>query len=82
MQRKSFAAIAAAALITTPVAAAAPSAAPLSLASAQRAGDDTRDADRLHGTTAWILAAIALGLIVLGIIELTGDGTNSVPLSP
>jgi len=79
MRLKSLAAVAAFSLITTPVAAAAPSAAPLSLA--QRAGADTSDASRLEGTTAWILAAIGLGLIVWGIIELTGDD-DDFPTSP
>jgi len=35
----------------------------------------------LVGTTAWILAAVAIGLIVWGIIELTGD-EDDFPTSP
>lgn len=35
----------------------------------------------LRGTTAWILAAIALGLIIWGIIELTDD-EDDFPTSP
>lgn len=37
--------------------------------------------EQLVGTTAWILAAIALGLIVWGIIELTDD-EDDFPTSP
>lgn len=79
MRMKSLVAIAALSLVAAPVA--AQSAAPLS-APAVRAGAETGDASRLHGTTAWILAAIALGLIVWGIIELTGDDEEDFPNSP
>ena len=37
--------------------------------------------EQLRGTTAWILAAIALGLIIWGIIELTSD-EDDFPTSP
>lgn len=60
--------------------AAAQSAAPLSLAPAARAAEGTQGASELVGTTAWILAAIGLGLIVWGIIELTSDDDG--PTSP
>ncbi len=80
MHLKSLAAVAAFSLIASPVAA-AQSAAPLSLAQSQRAGEAVGDASRLEGTTAWVLAAIALGLIVWGIIELTGNDDDA-PASP
>ena len=37
--------------------------------------------EQLRSTTAWILAAIALGLIIWGIIELTNDD-EAFPNSP
>lgn len=80
MRMNSLAAAAAASLVAAPVAAALPVAAPLSL-TAVRAGEGTGDATQLRGTTAWILAAVALGLIVWGIIELTGDD-EAFPASP
>ena len=76
MRMKSLAALAALSMVTAPVAAATTPIAP----AAQRVGDATGDASQLHGTTAWILAAIALGLIVWGIIELTG-GDDDFPTS-
>ena len=60
---------------------AATAAAPLSLAPAVRAGAQTQGEARLVGTTAWILGAIALGLLIWGIIELT-DGEEDFPNSP
>lgn len=72
MLSKKLAALAAFSMITASSAAVAQSAAPsVDTASAVRAGDETQGSNELVGTTAWILAAIALGLIVWGIIELT-----------
>ncbi|MGQ0661468.1 hypothetical protein [Sphingosinicella sp.] len=79
MRMNGLAAVAAISLITAPVAAATPSVAAPPLA--QRAGAETGSANELVGTTAWILAAIALGLIVWGIIELTSDDED-FPTSP
>ena len=76
MRLKSLAAIAALSLIAAPVAAAAPSPRRSRSRPARRREHSATPAE-LEGTTAWILAAIALGLIVWGIIELTGDGTNT-----
>ena len=44
---------------------------------AQRAGESTEGHNSLEGTTAWILAAISIGLIIWGIIEFTSDQKNS-----
>ncbi len=77
MRMKSLAALAALSLVTGPVAATAAPIAP----TAQRAGEATGEANQLVGTTAWILAAIALGLIVWGIIELTSNDED-FPTSP
>lgn len=72
MISKKLAALAALSMITASSAAVAQTAAPQSIeASAVRAGETTQGSNELVGTTAWILAAIALGLIVWGVIELT-----------
>ncbi len=77
MFSKKLAALAALSMITASSAAVAQSAAPLSIsAPAARAGEQTQGSNELVGTTAWILAAVALGLIVWGIIELT-DNSDS-----
>ncbi len=79
MRIKGLAAVAAISLITAPVLAAGPTADSLSLGQAQRAGVEGENASELVGTTAWILAAVALGLIIWGVIELSGgdDGPSS-----
>lgn len=79
MRIKGLAAVAAISLITAPVLAARPTADSLSLVQAQRAGVEGENASELVGTTAWILAAVALGLIIWGVIELSGgdDGPSS-----
>lgn len=78
MFSKKLAALAALSMITASSAAVAQSAAPLSIDSAPavQAGEATQGSNELVGTTAWILAAIALGLIVWGIIELTDDSDS------
>lgn len=74
MFSKKLAAVAALSMITASSAAVAQSAAPQSIeAPAVRAGETTQDSNELVGTTAWILAAIALGLVVWGVIELTSS---------
>jgi len=78
MRMKALAALAALSLIGGQAAATA--AAPLSIAPASRAGAEMDGEGRLVGTTAWILGAIALGLIIWGIIELTSD--DDAPDSP
>jgi hypothetical protein len=78
MFSKKLAALAALSMITASSAAVAQSAAPLSIDSAPavQAGEATQGSNELVGTTAWILAAIGLGLIVWGIIELTDDSDS------
>jgi hypothetical protein len=46
---------------------------------ATRTAAPVEQADQLHGTTMWIAAAIALGLIIWGIIELTDDEEPDSP---
>lgn len=78
MLAKKLAAVAAISMMTASTAAVAQTAAPsVAAASTARAGAPTQDSNELVGTTAWILAAIALGLIVWGIIELTDGGSDS-----
>lgn len=72
--RSKLAALAALSLVASSSAAIAQSAQPLSIQGSpavERAGADMQGEGQLVGTTAWILAAIALGLIIWGIIELT-----------
>ncbi len=85
MRRNKIAAAAAAlSLLASPVAASAAS--PLSLAgvpAVERAGagmDDPADLGSRRGYMGWILAAVALGILVFVIIELGDD--NSLPGSP
>ena len=78
MLSKKLAALAAISMITASSAAVAQTA-PSSVASTARAGAPTEGSNELVGTTAWILAAVALGLIVWGIIELTDDDGPSSP---
>lgn len=80
MLSKKLAAVAAISMITASSAAIAQTAAPsVAAASTARAGAPTEGSNELVGTTAWILAAIALGLIVWGVIELTDDDGPSSP---
>ena len=73
MLRGVLTAISALALTSAPIAAqAAPVPAP-------RTSAVTEDSQELVGTTAWILAAIGLGLLIWGIIELTDDDDPDSP---
>ena len=78
---KKIAAIAAMSLLTVSSAAVAQSAQPLSVAPtvAARAGADLEGSSDLRGTTGWIIAAIALGLIIWGAIELFDDDDPESP---
>lgn len=76
MLSNKLAALAALSMITASSAAVAQSAPSSVAAPAARAGEQTQGSNELVGTTAWILAAIALGLIVWGVIELT-DNSDS-----
>jgi hypothetical protein len=73
MLKQSISAISALALAIVPVAAqAAPQ-------PASRAPSVSEDSEQLVGTTAWILGAIGLGLLIWGIIELTDDDEPASP---
>ena len=73
MLRGGISAISALALAIVPVAAqAAPQPAP-------RSGAVTEENQELVGTLAWVLAAIGVGLLIWGIIELTDDDEPASP---
>lgn len=42
-----------------------------------RAATTAGESNQLVGTTAWVLAAIGLGLVVWGVVELTDDDADS-----
>jgi hypothetical protein len=71
MLRNAITASAALALTTAPIAAQA--------APAARSAAPVAESEELVGTTMWIVAAIALGLIVWGVIELTSDDEPESP---
>jgi len=73
MLRTAITAATALALTAAPIAA---QAAPQELS---RAGTEVGDSESVRGTTMWIVAAIALGLIIWGIIELTDDEEPDSP---
>lgn len=73
--RSKLAALAALAMLSASTGAVAQSAASMPSPSV-RAGEQTQGSNELVGTTAWILAGIALGLIIWGIIELTDDSDS------
>jgi hypothetical protein len=86
MLSRTLGALAAASLLAGSAAAARP-AAPLSLAgspAALRAGADLEDSGALdrRGVGIYIIGAVALGLIIWGIIELTSDDEEDFPTSP
>lgn len=73
MLRHSITAISALALLATPVAAQA------AAQPAPRTAAATEESQELVGTMAWVLAAIGLGLVIWGIIELTEDDEPESP---
>ena len=81
MFSRKLAVLAAFSLATAGTVAQAQSAAALSVAPAavERVGANTEGSNELVGTTAWILGAIALGLVIWGIIELTDDDDPTSP---
>jgi len=82
MLSKKLAALAAVSLIAASTAASAQSASSLSLSNSpvvERAGADVEGSGQLVGTTGWILGAVALGLVIWGIIEITSDGDSTSP---
>lgn len=83
MRSKLLAALAASALVIGGTAASAQVASTATAPTAQtaRAGAPVTESNELRGTTGWILAAVALGLIIWGGIELFGDDEDA-PVSP
>lgn len=82
MISKKIAGLAAASLLAMSSAAAAQTAAPLSLvqsSAVQRAGTSAERTNELRGTTGWIIGAIALALIIWGAIELLDDDDSESP---
>ena len=73
MLRTALASTAALTLTLAPIAA---QAAPQKVS---RTGAPVAESEELVGTTAWILAAIGLGLVIWGIIELTDDNEPASP---
>ena len=73
MLRNAITVASALALTAAPIAA---QAAPQELS---RSGAEVGDSENVRGTTMWIVAAIALGLIIWGIIELTEDDEPDSP---
>ena len=73
MLRSALTAVSALALTTAPVAAHA------AAQPAPRTAAVTEESQELVGTTAWILAALGVGLLIWGIIELTEDDEPSSP---
>jgi hypothetical protein len=81
MIKRKLAPLAALSLLLASSAAVAQSAASVAPAPASARVGAAEGGNELVGTTAWIIAAVALGLIVWGIIELTGDDED-FPNSP
>ena len=76
--------LAALSLLGASSAAMAQSAAPLSLGNSpafSRAGADLQGASDMRGGR-WILAAVVLGLVIWGAIELLDDNEEDFPTSP
>jgi hypothetical protein len=72
MIRNAITAAAALALTASPIAAqAAPD--------ISRAGSEVSQSEKLRGTTQWIIAAVVLGLLIWGGIELLGDDSPDSP---
>jgi len=83
MISKSVLSLAAAALLAGSTAAPAQNAAPLSLAGSpavERAGASQRDSNDLSGGYGWILAVVALGILVFIVTEIGKD--HPLPGSP
>jgi hypothetical protein len=57
----------------------APAAAQAAQATTMRNSADVEQAEHLRGPTKWIVGAIALGLLIWGVIELTDDDEPESP---
>ncbi len=83
MFSRKLAVLAAFSLATASTVAHAQSTSSLSLAGSpaaiERAGPGSEGSSNLEGTTLWIVGAIALGLVIWGIIELTDDDDPTSP---
>jgi len=79
MASKALATIAAIFMVAGSTAAVAQSAARTGAAATQeaRVGAQTQDSNEFAGSIEWVLAALALGLIIFGIIHFTDDQNNS-----
>jgi hypothetical protein len=78
-----LAAIAAVSLITASSAAVAQTTAPAAPAApVERSGASLDGDSQLRGTTMWVLGAIALALLIWGLIEILGDDDEAAPVSP
>ena len=53
--------------------------APIAAQAAPRTGAEIGKSEQVRGTTMWVVGAIALALIVWGIIELTSDDEPESP---
>jgi len=51
-------------------------------AAIERAGGETEDSNQLRGAGRWIVGAVALALLIWGIIELTSNNEEAFPNSP
>jgi hypothetical protein len=80
MRTKLLAALSASVLVMGGTAASAQVAAPTTATA--RAGAPVSESSELRGTTQWVLAAIAVGLIIWGAIELFGSDDEDFPTSP
>ena len=80
MRSPTLAAAAALALITASSAAVAQTATPV--APVERSGASLDSDSQLRGTTMWVVGAIALALLIWGLIEILGDDDEAPPVSP
>lgn len=74
---KKILAAAAAATMVVGTTASASAAQSLSLQNAPRAATIVGESNEQVGTTTWVLGAIALGLVIWGVVELASDDSDS-----
>ena len=80
MRSPVLAAIAAVSLVTASSAAIAQTAAPAT--PVERSGANLDGENQLRGTTKWIVGAIALALLIWGLIEILNNDDDDAPVSP